>query len=1054
MRPLAAVVGFALVLAACGKAAGTPPDAGATGSLAILVAGLPAGGAAVVSVTGPAAFSATVSGASQTLGSLAPGAYQLVAAAITEGKYDFAPTPVTQTVAVSAGAVATATIQYSATTGALEISVTGLASGPARPIGVTGPNGFQQTIGDGQLLSRLAPGTYQATAAAAKIGGLTYQGSPSTQSAPVTAGATASATIAYAPITGALAVAVTGLPGGVAASVVVTSAAGFSATIIAAMTLNDLAPGTYQLAASTVSSGGLAYAPSPASQAVSVVAGQVANASVGYGLGNGSLAVDISGLPTGAAASVQVTGPAGFAAALTASQVLAGLAPATYQVAAGTVTVGGFNYTPSAATQTVAVPAGGAATASVVYAVADGALVINVSGVPGGATPSLQVAGPGGYSNSLSVSTTLSHLAPGSYVVNPGSFVSSGYGFSAGPAQTATVGAGATATLSFGYAASTGSLAVSISGLPSATAAAVQVSGPGAFNASLTGSQSLTSLAPGSYQLTTSAVVALPYDYLATAAVQTVLVSAGSTAPASVAYAATTGALAVSISGVPSGAVPAVAVTGPGAFSASVSASQTLSRLVPGTYQVAAANFTFGGFTYAATATVQAPVKAGSTAPAPIAYAATDGSLSVDMTSAVTPSSPSVAVTGPGGYSTTLAASKLLSNLVPGTYQVAASDFASGNYDYSASPANQSVAVSAGATASAPLVYGATTGALGVGISGLPTGVSASVQVSGPASYAASLTASQTLAHLAPGTYQVTAANVINGTSTYLAAPVGQSLAVSGGATKSSAVGYSLQGASGSAGCGLTGKQVGDFHLSTTDGNGTTRDYEVMVPAGYNPNTPLALTLVYHGAGGNQAGAKAFGVQGAPGASTTSIFVFPQGISYQTYGVGWDDSCTGYDMPLFDHILTTIEANYCIDTGKVFVGGFSWGGDHVTALACCRGNKIRGVAAASCTDEFANAADYRTYSDLPCPAATFPGIRFTHDVNSDGAYTQQQFNSTSALYRSWGGCSNSSSPTSPSPCVAWGTCTQPVVECAYSGLGHAIPSGWGNDTWAFFSSFQ
>ena len=230
------------------------------------------------------------------------------------------------------------------------------------------------------------------------------------------------------------------------------------------------------------------------------------------------------------------------------------------------------------------------------------------------------------------------------------------------------------------------------------------------------------------------------------------------------------------------------------------------------------------------------------------------------------------------------------------------------------------------------------------------------------------------------------------------------------------------------------------------------RDYEVVVPATYTASTPMALSFVYHGAGGNEANAKSFGLQDAPGAGSASIFVYPQGINFQSYGVGWDDACGGRDVAFFDSMLGYLESNYCIDKTKIFVAGFSWGCDHVTALSCCRGDRIAAVGAASCSDEFSNSADYRTYSNLPCPVSHQAAIRFTHDSNGDGPYSAQQFASTSALYRSFNACTATSVPTSPSPCVSFQGCSKQMVECAYPGLGHSLPSGWGTDTWAFFSN--
>jgi poly(3-hydroxybutyrate) depolymerase len=257
-----------------------------------------------------------------------------------------------------------------------------------------------------------------------------------------------------------------------------------------------------------------------------------------------------------------------------------------------------------------------------------------------------------------------------------------------------------------------------------------------------------------------------------------------------------------------------------------------------------------------------------------------------------------------------------------------------------------------------------------------------------------------------------------------------------------------------SIGCGKAGQRTGDFHVSALDGLGRTRDYELLVPAAYDPRKPLALSFVFHGAGGDQAAAKGFGLQGAAGAAEESIFVFPQGVDFQKQGVGWDDACSGYDVALFDHVLAAIESNYCVDTKRVFAAGFSWGGDHVTALACCRGAKVRAIVAASCTDEYAKSTDPGTYLDLPCPSPAPVAIRFTHQVDADPQYATPLFATTSALYRSFARCAETAAPTSPAPCRSFDGCASPFIECAYPGLGHTRPPGWADESWAFLSSLR
>ena len=72
------------------------------------------------------------------------------------------------------------------------------------------------------------------------------------------------------PVTGSLAVAVSGLPGGASASVSVTGPGGFARTLTASQTISNLAPGGYTLSHPTLRSAARPTAPTPASQSVTV----------------------------------------------------------------------------------------------------------------------------------------------------------------------------------------------------------------------------------------------------------------------------------------------------------------------------------------------------------------------------------------------------------------------------------------------------------------------------------------------------------------------------------------------------------------------------------------------------------------------------------------------------------------------------------------------------------------------------------------------------------------------------------------------------------------
>jgi len=251
-----------------------------------------------------------------------------------------------------------------------------------------------------------------------------------------------------------------------------------------------------------------------------------------------------------------------------------------------------------------------------------------------------------------------------------------------------------------------------------------------------------------------------------------------------------------------------------------------------------------------------------------------------------------------------------------------------------------------------------------------------------------------------------------------------------------------------SSGCGKPAA-AGDALGSALDGRGSQRAYLAHVPAGYAGSTPLALVFAFHGAGGSEGDARAYGLEQPAGSN--AILVYPRGVPWSNGAIGWESSCTGYDMIFFDNMLASLAASYCVDLNRVHAAGFSWGGDFVTALACCRGDKLRAVAPASCSDEFVDPTDPRTYRQAPCPATHAPSLRFTHAAASDSGYPAPLFATTSALFRAWAGCSNTTATLAPS-CVSYAGCSTPYVECAYAGLGHALPSTWAADTWSFFAT--
>lgn len=84
--------------------------------------------------------------------------------------------------------------------------------------------------------------------------------------------------------------------------------------------------------------------------------------------GTGALVVTVNGLPSGASASVNVTGPGGYTSSIAHSATIANLAPGSYQLTAASVAANDTNYVPSPAAATLTVAAGAdPASTTIVY---------------------------------------------------------------------------------------------------------------------------------------------------------------------------------------------------------------------------------------------------------------------------------------------------------------------------------------------------------------------------------------------------------------------------------------------------------------------------------------------------------------------------------------------------------------------------------------------------------------------------------------------------------------------------------------------------------------
>ena len=283
-------------------------------------------------------------------------------------------------------------------------------------------------------------------------------------------------------------------------------------------------------------------------QPVNVLSGSTASLSFEITCSSGTGSIQVVTATGGAG-----TDPDGFAVLLdgtdrgpigvTATSSLTGLTAGTHSIGltglAGNCQISGQN------PRTVTVPAGG--TAQVAFGVSCTA--------PGTVTGNLQIVtvttgpsqDPNGYLLSIdggsvqpiatNASVTLSNVTAVLHTVALQGLASN-CGVTGGNPLGAAVGAGETARIEFRItcAATTGSLRVTVNGLPGGAAAEVTVLGPGGFSEAVTATRTLAGLTPGSYGVSARNVEAGGTEYTASISNATVAVAAGASPTVTVTY--------------------------------------------------------------------------------------------------------------------------------------------------------------------------------------------------------------------------------------------------------------------------------------------------------------------------------------------------------------------------------------------------------------------------------------------------------------------------------------------------------------------------------------
>jgi poly(3-hydroxybutyrate) depolymerase len=132
-------------------------------------------------------------------------------------------------------------------------------------------------------------------------------------------------------------------------------------------------------------------------------------------------------------------------------------------------------------------------------------------------------------------------------------------------------------------------------------------------------------------------------------------------------------------------------------------------------------------------------------------------------------------------------------------------------------------------------------------------------------------------------------------------------------------------------------------------GSWTDRSYYVRLPADYDPAKAYPLSIGGGGCGNTDGtSGSGGGLSALPQGQKLAIQVGLNYVYPQNAGACFaDDFVNTPDLPYFDAVLAQLEADYCVDRGKVFVAGFSSGAWETYMLGCARAGVVRAIGTAA-----------------------------------------------------------------------------------------------------------
>jgi polyhydroxybutyrate depolymerase len=232
-----------------------------------------------------------------------------------------------------------------------------------------------------------------------------------------------------------------------------------------------------------------------------------------------------------------------------------------------------------------------------------------------------------------------------------------------------------------------------------------------------------------------------------------------------------------------------------------------------------------------------------------------------------------------------------------------------------------------------------------------------------------------------------------------------------------------------------------------TDAFYKQRTYWTRPPKTYDPAVPVPLTIWGQGCGqGNSPEPTPLTAGPAADGSLQVELLAPQGKDHCYFAGPDGDDAKSPELPYFDQVLAETLASFCVDTTKIFQGGYSSGGWFSSLVSCNRADKIRGVA-------WAAAGLQKNHDACMGPVAAI----ITRGENDGGTPLEQTLAARDSFIMR-NGCSTETKPWLPgetmfttSSCLEYQGCMPgyPVVWCPTPG-GHSNGTDTGLSTKGFW----